>query len=268
MGINPFAYVRPADIEAARSAFGDSTEARYLAGGQTLLPVMKQRLAQPALVIDLAGIAGLAGITVTADAVTIGAMTRHADVATSADVRARIPALAHLAGSIGDPQVRNRGTIGGSLANNDPSADYPAAVLGLGATVETDRRLIAADDYFQGLFTTALEDGEIIRAVTFPVPRRAAYVKFPHPASRFALTGVMVSDGASGVRVAATGAGAGGVFRVTEMEKALGKEFSVAALDGITVPADDMIVDMHALGAYRAQLVTVLARRAVAAALG
>lgn len=265
MGIQAFDYLRPADLAAARAAYDESDEARYLAGGQTLLPVMKQRLAQPALLIDLAGVAGMAGIAVTDTAVTIGAMTRHAEVAASSEVRARIPALTHLAGLIGDPQVRNRGTIGGSLANNDPSADYPAAVLGLGATVETDRRAIAADDFFDGLFTTALEEGEIIRAVTFPVPRRAAYVKFPHPASRFAMAGVMVSEGVSGERVAATGAGAGGVFRVTGMEAALARDFSVAALEGITVPADDMIVDMHASGAYRAQLVTVLARRAVAA---
>ena len=264
MGIAAFDYLRPDDLAAARAAYDGSDEARYLAGGQTLLPVMKQRLAQPALLIDLAGVGALAGITTSAEAVTIGAMTRHADVAASDDVRARIPALAHLAGLIGDPQVRNRGTIGGSLANNDPSADYPAAVLGLGATVVTDRREIAADDYFQGLFTTALEEGEIIRAVMFPVPWRAAYVKFPHPASRFALAGVMVSEGVGGVRVAATGAGAGGVFRVTEMEAALAQDFAVASLDGITLPADDMIVDMHASGAYRAQLVTVLARRAVA----
>ena len=267
MAITAFDYLRPADLDAARAAFNDSSEARYLAGGQTLLPVMKQRLAQPALVIDLADIPGLTGITTTTDTITIGAMTRHADVTESPEVCARIPALAHLAGLIGDPQVRNRGTIGGALANNQPSADYPAAVLGLGATIETDRRSIAADAYFQGLFTTALEEGEIIRAVTFPVPRRAAYVKFPHPASRFALTGVMVSQGANGVRVAATGAGASGVFRVSEMEAALTRDFRVGVLEGMTVPADDMIVDMHASGAYRAQLVAVLARRAVAAAL-
>jgi carbon-monoxide dehydrogenase medium subunit len=268
MGIGTFDYIRPHDLASARDAFDASGDARYLAGGQTLLPVMKQRLAQPALVIDLAGVPELSGITATATDVTIGAMTRHADVAASADVRRLIPALAHLAGAIGDPQVRNRGTIGGSLANNDPSADYPAAVLGLGASVATDRRAIAADDFFSSLFTTALEDGEIIRAVTFPVPRRAAYVKFPHPASRFALAGVMVSEGPQGVRVAATGAGAAGVFRVAAMEEALTRRFSVTALDGIAVPADDMIVDMHASAAYRAQLVAVLARRAVAAAIG
>ncbi len=264
MGIQAFDYVRPANLAEARKAYEAAGDARYIAGGQTLLPVMKQRLAQPASVIDLGGIAGLSGIRVEGNNLTIGAMTRHAEVAASADVRRLIPALAHLAGLIGDPQVRNRGTIGGSLANNDPSADYPAAILGLGATVLTDSRSIAADDFFDGLFATSLEEGEIIRAISFPVPERAAYEKFPHPASRFALVGVMVSKGA-GVRVAATGAGQAGVFRVSEMETALAKDFSVKAIEGIGVSADDMIADMHAPGAYRAQLVGVLARRAVAA---
>ena len=268
MGIPSFDYVRPADLAAARGAYADAGEARYLAGGQTLIPVMKQRLAQPAAIVDLGGIAGLSGIRVEGGAITIGAMTRHAEVATSAEVQRLIPALAHLAGTIGDPQVRNRGTLGGSLANNDPSADYPAAVLGLGATIVTDTRTIVADDFFDGLFTTALEDGEIIRAVSFPVPERAAYVKFPHPASRFALVGVMASRGPAGVRVAATGAGQGGVFRVAAMEAALAKNFSVAALEGIAVPADDLIADMHASADYRAHLVAVLARRAVKEALG
>jgi carbon-monoxide dehydrogenase medium subunit len=268
MALPTFDYVRPADLSAARDAYAEAGDARYLAGGQTLIPVMKQRLAQPVAVIDLGGVSDLKGITVTADEVSIGAMTCHAEVAASPEVRARIPALADLAGMIGDPQVRNRGTLGGSLANNDPSADYPAAVLGLGATVHTDSRAIAADEYFDGLFTTTLEEGEIIRRVSFPVPKRAGYVKFRHPASRFALVGVMVSEGPAGVRVAATGAGASGVFRVAAMEAALAKSFTVAALDRITVPADDMIVDMHASAAYRANLVAVLARRAVAAALG
>jgi aerobic carbon-monoxide dehydrogenase medium subunit len=267
MGINDFDYVRPADLTEARKAYEAGGDARYIAGGQTLLPVMKQRLAQPASVIDLGGIAGLSGIRIEGDTLTIGAMTLHADVAASPDVRRLIPALAHLAGLIGDPQVRNRGTLGGSLANNDPSADYPAAVLGLGATVHTDSRSITADDFFDGLFSTALEDGEIIRAVSFPVPERAAYEKFAHPASRFALVGVMVSKSAQGVRVAATGAGTAGVFRVAEMEAALSKDFGVSAIEGIAVPADDLIADMHAPAAYRAQLVGVLARRAVAAAL-
>lgn len=265
MGIQAFDYVRPKDLAEARKAYQAAGDARYIAGGQTLLPVMKQRLALPACVIDLGGIGGLSGVRVEGDALTIGAMTRHADVAASADVRRLIPALAHLAGLIGDPQVRNRGTIGGSLANNDPSADYPAAVLGLGATILTDSRSIGADDFFDGLFTTALEEGEIIRAVSFPVPERAAYEKFPHPASRFALVGVMVSKGAS-VRVAATGAGEGGVFRVPAFEAPLEKDFSVRAIEGLAVAADDMIADIHAPAAYRAQLVGVLARRAVAAA--
>jgi len=265
MGIQAFDYVRPTDLAEARKAYEAAGDARYIAGGQTLLPVMKQRLAQPAAVIDLGGIAGLSGIRVEGNALIAGAMTRHADVAASADVRRLIPALAHLAGLIGDPQVRNRGTMGGSLANNDPSADYPAAVLGLGATVLTDSRSIAADDFFDGLFATTLEEGEIIRAISFPVPERAAYEKFPHPASRFALVGVMVSKSPQGVRVAATGAGQAGVFRVSEMEAALAKDFSAKAIEGISVSADDMIADMHAPGAYRAQLVSVLARRAVAA---
>ncbi len=267
MGIAAFDYLRPVNLAEARKAYDAGGDARYIAGGQTLLPVMKQRLAQPASVIDLGGIADLSGIRVEGNVLTIGAMTRHADVAASPDVQRLIPALAHLAGLIGDPQVRNRGTLGGSLANNDPSADYPAAVLGLGATVLTDSRTIAADDFFDGLFTTSLEEGEIIRAVSFPVPERAAYEKFAHPASRFALVGVMVSKSAQGVRVAATGAGASGVFGVSEMEAALAKDFSAKAIEGITVSADDLIADMHAPAAYRAQLIGVLARRAVAAAV-
>jgi carbon-monoxide dehydrogenase medium subunit len=268
MALPTFDYIRPSGLAAARDAFAEAGDARYLAGGQTLIPVLKQRLAQPSAIIDLGGVSDLKGISVAGDDITIGAMTCHAEVAASSAVQARIPALANLAGMIGDPQVRNRGTLGGSLANNDPSADYPAAVLGLGAIVHTDRRAISADDYFDGLFSTALQDGEIIRRVAFPVPARAGYVKFRHPASRFALVGVMVSQGPAGVRVAATGAGASGVFRVPEMEAALAKSFTVAALDGLAVSADDMIVDMHASGAYRANLVAVLARRAVAEALG
>jgi aerobic carbon-monoxide dehydrogenase medium subunit len=268
MALPTFDYIRPSDLAAARDAYAEVGEARYLAGGQTLIPVMKQRLAQPTAVIDLGAVADLKGIRVADGEVTVGAMTCHAEVAASRELQALIPALANLAGMIGDPQVRNRGTLGGSLANNDPSADYPAAVLGLGASVHTDRRTIPADAFFDGLFTTSLADGEMITSVTFLVPARAGYVKFRHPASRFALVGVMVSQGPTGVRVAATGAGSGGVFRVTEMEAALAKDFTVAALDGITIPADDMIVDMHATGAYRAHLVAVLARRAVAEALG
>ena len=265
MGIQAFDYTRPKSLAEARKAYAAAGDARYIAGGQTLLPVMKQRLAQPAAVIDLGGIADMSGIRREGNALVVGAMTRHREVAEAAEVLDAIPALAHLASLIGDPQVRNFGTLGGSLANNDPSADYPAAVLGLGATVLTDSRSISADDFFDGLFATTLEEGEIIRAVSFPVPERAVYEKFPHPASRFALVGVMVSKGSGGVRVAATGAGQTGVFRVMEMEKALAKDFNTGAIEGITVPAADMIADMHAPGAYRAQLVSVLARRAVAA---
>jgi carbon-monoxide dehydrogenase medium subunit len=195
-------------------------------------------------------------------------MTRHVDVAQSAEVRKAIPALAELAGGIGDPHVRNRGTMGGSIANNDPAADYPAAVLGLGATVHTDRRTIADDDYFNGLFSTALDEGEIVTRIEFPIPRRAGYVKFPHPASRYCLVGVMVSEGPAGVRVAVTGAGQEGVFRVPAMEAALGKSFTAAAIDGIAVPSGNMLSDIHAGAEYRAHLVGVMARRAVARALG
>lgn len=263
-----FQYQRPKSVADAASAFGQAEDTRYLAGGQTLIPVMKQRLAQPAALVDLAAIVELQGIATTPSEVVIGAMTRHAEVAASAEVRRLIPALAALAGGIGDPHVRNRGTIGGSLANNDPSADYPASALALGATIETDRRSITADEFFQGLFTTALDDGEIIMRVHFPLPKRAAYVKFPNPASRYALVGVMVADGPAGVRVAVTGAGSSGVFRMPEMEAALSKSFRASALDGIAPSADDMIADLHATGAYRAHLVNVIARRAVMAAGG
>ena len=261
-----FKFVRAGSVAEAAQVFGKAADARYLAGGQTLLPVMKQRLAAPSDVISLAKIAGLGGVTVTKDGITIGAMTRHADVAMHAEIKARLPALAILAGGIGDPHVRNRGTIGGSLANNDPAADYPAAVLGLGASIETDKRRIAADDYFQGLFATALEPGELITCVVFPVPERAGYVKFPHPASRYALVGVMVSQGGQGVRVAVTGAGVG-VFRVPALEAALAKSFTPAAVEGFVQPDADLTSDLHGSAAYRAHLVTVLAKRAVALAL-
>lgn len=266
MAMTPFKLNRVTSLDAAKATFKAADEARYLAGGQTLIPVMKQRLASPSDLVALAGIAGLKGITAGGDTVTVGAMTRHADVAASEDVRRLIPALAELAGGIGDPHVRNRGTMGGSLANDDPAADYPAAVLGLGATVVTDRRRIAADDYFQGLFTTALEEGEIITAVEYPVPEKAGYVKFPHPASRFCMVGVMVSKGPAGVRVAVTGAGQEGVFRAADMEQALAKNFAAAAIEGIKVPADGMLADIHADAVYRAHLVGVIARRAVAKA--
>jgi aerobic carbon-monoxide dehydrogenase medium subunit len=263
-----FNYSRATSLDEARGQFQASAEARYLSGGQTLIPVLKQRLASPADVIDLAAVPGLSGIKASGASIEIGAMTRHADVAASTEIKAKIPALAELAGGIGDPHVRNRGTIGGSVANNDPAADYPAAVLGLGATIRTDRREIAADDFFQGLFTTALEDGEIITGFSFPVPKRAGYVKFPNPASRYCLVGVMVSEGPQGIRVAVTGAGQEGVFRVPAMEASLAKAFTVAALEGATIDAGNLMTDIHAAADYRAHLVGVIARRAVAKALG
>jgi len=265
--MTPFKLHRAKSLAEAAKAFKAAGEGRFLAGGQTLIPVLKQRLAAPSDLVALGGVAGLAGISSTAEKITVGAMTRHADVAASADVRRLIPALAEMAGGIGDPHVRNRGTMGGSVANNDPAADYPAAVLGLGGTVVTDRRRISADDYFQGLFTTALEDGEIVTAIEFPVPERAGYVKMPHPASRYCLVGVMVAQTSTGVRVAVTGAGQGGVFRVPEMEAALAKSFTADALAGIKVAADDLMTDIHAGADYRAHLIGVLARRAVAKAL-
>ncbi len=264
--MEPFAFHRAADVADARARFAAASDPRYLAGGQTLLPVLKQRLAAPSDLIALAGIADLATIAVEGGSLAIGAMARHADVAASEVVRGHTPALALLAGGIGDPHVRNRGSIGGSLANADPAADYPAAVLGLGATVHTDRRAIAADDFFRGLFATALEPGELIVRVTFPRAKRAGYLKFPNPASRYAVVGVMVGDCAGGVRVAVTGAGAA-AFRVPAMEAALTRSFSPVALAAIQVPADDLNSDMHASAAYRAHLVNVLARRAVAQAL-
>ncbi len=259
-----FAYQKPASVADAVKLLADP-EAKPLAGGMTLIPVLKQRLNKPSMVVDLARL-GLAGITVANGTVTIGAMTTHRTVAQSAEVKRAIPALAALAAGIGDPAVRYRGTIGGSLANNDPTADYPAAVLALGATVRTDRRTIPADQFFQGMFATALEAGEIITAVAFPVPEAAAYVKFPNPASRYAMVGVFVARGPAGVRVAVTGAGQGGVFRHTGFEQALAKSWSAAALEGVATPADDLNSDIHGSAAYRAHLVGVMAKRAVAAA--
>jgi carbon-monoxide dehydrogenase medium subunit len=233
----------------------------------TLVPTMKQRLAAPSDLIDLNGIAELSGIAREGDSVVIGAMTRHADVAASDVVRGAIPALAALAEGIGDPQVRNRGTLGGSVANADPAADYPAALVGLNATVHTDRRAVAADDFFTSLFETALGDDEIITRVSFPVPEKAAYMKFPNPASRYAIVGVFVAKGTNGVRVAVTGAGAS-VYRVTEMEQALASSFAPEAVAAISVPADELNSDIHASAEYRAHLVTVMAKRAVAKANG
>jgi carbon-monoxide dehydrogenase medium subunit len=260
-----FGYTKPSSLADAVAALAGDDEAKALAGGQTLIPVLKQRLNKPSKVVDLSKL-GLSGITVTGDSVTIGAMTNHATVAASADVKRAIPALAALAGGIGDIQVRNRGTIGGSLANNDPSACYPSAVLALGATITTNKRSIAADDYFQGMFTTALEPGEVITSVSFPVPAKAAYIKFKNPASRYAMVGVFVATGPKGVRVAVTGAGQGGVFRHTAAEAALSANWSPAALDGVSISPDNMNSDIHASAPYRAHLVGVITKRAVAAA--
>jgi len=260
-------YHRPSSVDEAVALFGKGKEAKYLAGGQTLIPVMKQRLAAPSDVIDLAKIKELVGIDVSGETVTIKAATSHYDVASSAAVQRAIPALAHLASTIGDPAVRHRGTIGGSLANNDPAADYPSAVLALGATVKTNKRSIAADDYFKGLFATALEDGEIITAVSFPVPAKAGYAKFPHPASRFALTGVFVAKTRAGdVRAAATGASQNGVVRVGAIEAALKANWSAAALAGLTISASGLMSDIHGSSDYRANLIKVMAERAVTAA--
>jgi len=262
-----FEYHRPASIDQAREILASNEEAKILGGGMTLLPTMKMRLARPSDLVDLSGIESLAGIRQDGDRIEIGAMTPHADVAASELVQSEIPALAYLAGTIGDAQVRNRGTIGGSLFNSDPSADYPAAVLGLNAAIKTDRREIAADDYFKGLFETALDEIEFIQAVSFPKPSRAAYAKFPNPASRYAVVGVMVAETADGIRVAVTGAGAC-VFRAKEFEAALTGNFSPEALDGLTINAEDLNEDLHASSEYRAHLVVVMAKRAVAAASG
>lgn len=262
-----FTYQRPTSLDGAAKSFAAADDGKYLAGGMTLIPTMKQRLAQPSDLIDLGGIAELSGIRREGDELVIGATTTHAQVAASEEVRSAIPALAELANHIGDPAVRARGTIGGSIANADPAADYPAAVVGLGATVQTNTRSIAADDFFTGLFETALGDDELVTAVRFPVPARAGYAKFPNPASRYAVVGVLVSEGPGGTRVAVTGAGAS-VFRVADMEKALAGDFSAAAVEGISVPATGFNSDIHASGEYRAHLVTVMAKRAVAAAAG
>jgi carbon-monoxide dehydrogenase medium subunit len=260
-------YHRPSSVAEAAALFAKGAEAKYLAGGHTLIPVMKQRLASPSDVIDLGQIKDLIGVEASADALTIKAATTHYDVASSGPVQKAIPALAHLASLIGDPAVRYRGTIGGSIANNDPAADYPAAILALGATVKTNKRSISADDFFKGLFATALADGEIITQVTFPVPAKAGYSKFPHPASRFALTGVFVVKTKSGdVRVAATGASQSGVMRVPSIEGALKANWSAGALDSVKISADGLLADIHGSSAYRANLIKVMAQRAVTAA--
>jgi aerobic carbon-monoxide dehydrogenase medium subunit len=258
-------YHRPSSVDEAAAMFAKGKEAKYLSGGHTLIPVTKQRLASPSDVIDLGRIAVLIGIEASADALTIKAATTHHDVANSGAVQKAIPALAHLASLIGDPAVRHRGTIGGSLANNDPAADYPAAVLALGATIKTNKRSISADDFFKGLFATALDDGEIITAVSFPVQAKAGYSKFPHPASRFALAGVFVARTKSGeVRVAVTGASQSGVMRVPAMEAALKVDWSAAALDKVAISTDGLLNDLHGSADYRAHLIKVMAKRALA----
>ena len=265
--MHAFEYHRPSSTKDAVSLGEKKDEGRYLAGGQSLVQAMKLRLSSPTDLIDLGTIKELAFVKASGSAVEIGAMTRHADVAGSKDVQKAIPALAMLAGIIGDRQVRHMGTIGGSLANSDPAADYPAAVLGLGATITTNKRKIEADSYFKGLFETALQPGELITSVSFPVPKRAAYMKFKNPASRFALVGVFVADfGGGKVRVAVTGAGAC-AFRQAEMEKALAAKFAPDAVANIKVKQDGLNNDLHASPEYRAHLITVMAKRAVEAAL-
>lgn len=258
-----FTFARPATTADASQLLASGAKA--LAGGQTLLASMKLRLADPGKLVDLGSIKELAGVRKEGSNLVIGAMTRHADVATNADVKAAIPALADLAGHIGDRQVRAMGTLGGSVANNDPAACYPSAVLALGATVQTTKRKIAADDFFQGMFTTALADGELITAISFPTPKKAAYMKFRQPASRFALIGVFVAQTDSGVRVAVTGGG-NGVFRHKGLEEALSKSFTPQAAAGVKIDAGDLSGDLHASAAYRANLISVMAQRAVAKA--
>ena len=257
-----FAYHRPKSVADAVALLKGKEEARPMSGGMTLIPTLKQRLARPSDVVDLGGLKELAGIKVEGDTLVIGGMTKHGDVAKSADVKKVIPALADLAGHIGDPQVRNRGTMGGAVANNDPAADYPAAVVALNATVITNTGKHAADAFFKGLFETALGEGEIITAISFPKAEKAAYMKFPNPASRYAMVGVFVAKTAGGVRVAVTGAGPS-VFRVKAMEEALSKNFSSDAIKDIKVPADGLNSDIHGSAEYRAHLVGVMARRAV-----
>lgn len=260
-----FEYTRPGSIAEAVAAIGSSGESRFLAGGQTMIPTLKQRLARPEKLVDLSALKELKGVEKSGNAIGIGAMTTHAEVAASAIVRDNIPALAKLAGNIGDPMVRHRGTIGGSVANNDPAADYPAAVLALGATIVTNKRQIKADDYFKGMFTTALQPDEMITGIGFPIPEKAAYQKFEQRASRYALVGVFVAKFAGGVRVAVTGAGEAGVFRVPEFEAALTANFSAAAIAGKSVPATGLMGDIHGSPEYRANLVAVLTERAMAA---
>jgi carbon-monoxide dehydrogenase medium subunit len=261
-----FTFERPTTVRQAVSLLGKHEDAKLLAGGHSLIPVMKLRLAGPKVLIDLSKVEDMKGFELKGRSITIGAMTTHSEVANSPVLRQVIPGLSLVPASIGDPHVRQVGTLGGSLANNDPNADYPAAVLGLGATIITSKRKIEADDYFKGMFTTALEPDEIITKVSFPIAKKAAYQKFKHPASGFALVGVFVSKRGSEIRVAVTGAGSNGVFRVKSFEEALAKRFIPKSLEGMTVPASGMNSDIHASAEYRAHLIGVLARRAVASA--
>ena len=258
-----FNYHKPTSLEDIASLLGANQEAKLVAGGMTLIPTLKQRLAKPSDLVDLGAVASLRGITDAGDAIVIGAMTRHAEVNRSPVVKQGIPALAAMAGMIGDPAVRNRGTIGGLISNNDPAADYPAALVALGATVHTTKREIAADNFFTGIFETALEPAEIVTSVRFPKPQTACYQKFKNPASRYAIVGVFVARTGGGVRVAVTGAGPC-VFRVPEMEAALAGSFTPDAIKDITIPQDGLNSDIHASAEYRAHLVGVMARRAVA----
>jgi carbon-monoxide dehydrogenase medium subunit len=260
-------YHRPSSVDEAAALFAKGSDSKYLAGGHTLIPVMKQRLASPSDVIDLSKIKELVGIELSADALIIKAATTYFDILRSADAKKAIPALVHLVSVLGDPQVRYRGTIGGSIANNDPAADFPAAVVALDATVKTNKRSISADDFFKGLFATALEDGEIITAISFPLPAKAGYSKMRHPASRFALTAVFVTKTKSGdVRAAATGASQNGVMRVPAIEAALKANWSPGALDNVRISADGLLTDIHGSSSYRANLIKVMAQRAVTAA--
>ncbi|MEM6635746.1 MAG: xanthine dehydrogenase family protein subunit M [Pseudomonadota bacterium] len=258
-------YHKAKSLQDAAALLSQADDGAVLAGGQTLIPTLKQRLAAPSDLVDLAD-AGLAGIEEASGTLEIGAMTTHAEVAASEKVQKVIPGLACLAAGIGDPAVRHRGTIGGSLANNDPAADYPAAMLALAATIVTDQREIAAEDFFTGMFSTDLEEGEIIKSIRVSAPERGAYAKFPNPASRYAMAGVFVAKTASGVRVAVTGAGEDGVYRDAGIEAALTADFAPSAIDGLDVAADGMMSDIHGSAVYRAQLVKVMAKRATEAA--
>ncbi|MES2711392.1 MAG: xanthine dehydrogenase family protein subunit M [Pseudomonadota bacterium] len=257
-----FAYHKPSSIADAVALLAADPDAKPISGGHTLLPALKHRLNKPSALVDLSGIAEMQGIKREGDAIVIGAMTRHAHVATSAEVKAAIPVLAYMATVIGDTQVRNRGTLGGSVANNDPAADYPAAVLGLGATIITSKRRIAADDFFLGMFTTALEEGELLTGISFPIPEKAGYAKMRNPASRYVMAGALVSKGPMGVRVAINGAGPC-VFRQSAMEAALSANWSADAVAAVKQSADGLNADIHGSAEYRAHLVTVMAKRAV-----